>query len=94
MPQQSNLPKINIETNYTQLGDNPSSVSEKHSSTNPDLLPISSSAQNPSKSVKEANNIVLSDMPAIESRDTAKTDIPTQSVELEKPQRFCHQGLL
>lgn len=94
VPQQSNLPKINIETNYTQLGDNPSSVSEKYSSTNPDLLPISSSAQNPSKSVKEANNIVLSDMPAIESRDTAKTDIPTQSVELEKPTEVLPSGAI
>lgn len=94
VPQQSNLPKINIETNYTQLGDNPSSVSERHSSINPDLLPISSSAQNPSESVKEANNIVLSDMPAIESRDTAKTDIPTQSVELEKPTEVLPSGAI
>lgn len=94
VPQLPNLPKINIETNYTQLGDNPSSVSTKHASKNPDLLPSPSTPQNPSVNIEEANNIVLSDMPAVESTDTGKTDIPAQSVALEKPTKVLPSGAI
>lgn len=92
--QELNLPKIKIKTNGMQLGDNSSSVSIKHVSKNPDLLPTPSTPQNPSENIEEANNIVLSDMSPIDSKSTAKTDIPTQNVDVDKPTEVLPSGAI
>lgn len=92
--QELSLPKINIKTNGMQLGDNSSSASIKHASKNPDLLPTPSTPQNPSENIEEANNIVLPDMSPIDSKSTAKTDIPTQNVDVDKPTDVLPSGAI